>query len=112
MPDPMHLGDSLKALPESLIKGQHGPVTLLKISRPAKRNALDDDVIASIELVEAVIPEGAAFDLWKWIDLRMLVLAGGRERTETEYRALLSAAGFDLQEVVASFPAPTAALPV
>jgi len=31
-----------------------------------------------------------------------LVCVGGRERTEMEYRALLTAAGFDLQEVVAT----------
>ena len=57
---------------------------------------------ARLILVEHVIPEGAAFDLGKWIDLQMLVCLGGRERTETEYRALLTAAGFDLQEVVAT----------
>jgi O-methyltransferase domain len=50
-------------------------------------------------LVENVIPEGASFHFGKWTDLEMLVV-GGRERTETEYRALLTAAGFDLQEVV------------
>jgi len=50
-------------------------------------------------LVENVIPEGASFYFGKWTDLEMLVV-GGRERTETEYRALLTAAGFDLQEVV------------
>jgi hypothetical protein len=32
----------------------------------------------------------------------MLVSFGGRERTESEYRALLSASGFDLQEVVST----------
>ena len=53
-------------------------------------------------LVEHVIPEGAAFDLGKWIDLEMLVSLRGCERTQTEYRALLTAAGFDLQEVVAT----------
>jgi hypothetical protein len=35
-------------------------------------------------------PEGA-----KWLDLLMLVLAGGRERTEPEWRALLVAGGFE-----------------
>jgi hypothetical protein len=57
---------------------------------------------ARLILVELVIPEGAAFHFGKWTDLQMLVCIGGRERTETEYRALLSAAGFDLQEVVAT----------
>jgi hypothetical protein len=35
-------------------------------------------------------PEGA-----KWLDLLMLVLAGGRERTEPEWRTLLVAGGFE-----------------
>jgi len=57
---------------------------------------------ARLILVENVIPEGASFHFGKWTDLEMLVCLGGRERTETEYRALLTAAGFDLQEVVAT----------
>ena len=53
-------------------------------------------------VIESVIPEGPAFNLGKWTDLQMLVCVGGRERTESEFRALLSTAGFDLQEVVAT----------
>ena len=34
------------------------------------------------------------------MDLHMLVLLGGRERTGTEYRALLAGAGFTLTRVV------------
>ena len=30
----------------------------------------------------------------------MLVVAGGKERTETEYRALLGAAGFELTQLI------------
>ncbi len=57
---------------------------------------------ARLIVVELVIPEGAVFHYGKWTDLQMLVCVGGRERTETEYRALLSDAGFDLKEVVAT----------
>ena len=57
---------------------------------------------ARLIVVENVIPEGASFHFGKWIDLQMLVCLRGRERTEMEYRALLTAAGFDLQEVVAT----------
>jgi len=42
---------------------------------------------ARLILVEFVVPEGAEFDFSKWSDLQMLVLVGGRERTETEYRS-------------------------
>ena len=54
---------------------------------------------ARLIVVENVIPEGASFHFGKWIDLQMLVCLRGRERTEMEYRALLTSTGFDLQEV-------------
>jgi hypothetical protein len=38
-----------RVLPSSLIASQRGPVMLLRLSRPAKRNALDDATIAGIE---------------------------------------------------------------
>lgn len=60
---------------------------------------------ARLIVIESIIPESATFSLGKWTDLQMLVCLGGRERTETEYRALLSGAGFDVQEVVAT-PSP------
>jgi O-methyltransferase domain len=53
-------------------------------------------------VAECVIAEGAAFYFGKWTDLQMLVTVGGRERTEKEFRDLLSAAGFDLQKVIAT----------
>ena len=37
-------------------------------------------------------------------DLSMLVMTGGRERTEAEYRALFAAAGFDLAGVAPAGP--------
>jgi ubiquinone/menaquinone biosynthesis C-methylase UbiE len=40
----------------------------------------------------------------KWLDLNMLVLPGGRERTEAEYRDMYAKAGFRLERVV---PTPT-----
>ena len=57
---------------------------------------------ARLILVEHVIAEAVAFDLGKWIDLQMLITVGGCERSEMEYRTLLSGAAFDLQKVVAT----------
>ena len=57
---------------------------------------------ARLILVENVIPEGASFHFGKWTDLQMLVALRGCEGTEMEYRALFTAAGLDLQEVVAT----------
>lgn len=54
-------------------------------------------------VLEKLIPEGPGFSPSKLIDLLMLVMVDGRDRTEAEYRALLDGAGF---EVVASHAAP------
>jgi hypothetical protein len=55
---------------------------------------------ARLLVVERVIPAGSAPAAGKLIDVIMLVLTGGRERTEAEYRALLGAAGFALARLV------------
>jgi hypothetical protein len=54
---------------------------------------------------EHVMPEGSQPFAAQWLDLLMLVYAGGRERTEAEYRALLGAAGFAVNQIVPT-PAP------
>jgi enoyl-CoA hydratase/carnithine racemase len=46
-----------RVLPGSLIASQQGQVALLKLSRPAKRNALDAETIAGIESFFADPPE-------------------------------------------------------
>ena len=51
-------------------------------------------------LIESVIPAGNEPGLGKIIDLEMLVMPGGRERTEQEFRALFDRAGFRLARVV------------
>jgi O-methyltransferase/methyltransferase family protein len=54
---------------------------------------------ARVLIVDAVIEPGNEPDGEKWLDLLMLVLLGGRERTEDEWRALLAGAGFRLERV-------------
>jgi hypothetical protein len=51
-------------------------------------------------LVEMVLPPGDEPHPGKVLDIGMLVLAGGQERTEAEYRPLLQKAGFQLKRVV------------
>jgi enoyl-CoA hydratase/carnithine racemase len=46
-----------RVLPDSLIANQRGLVALLRLSRPAKRNALDDATIAGIESFFSDPPE-------------------------------------------------------
>lgn len=59
---------------------------------------------ATLLLVEAVIPDHRRECVGKWIDMEMLVSAGGRERTERDFRSLYQRSGFRLTRVV-----PTAA---
>jgi len=49
---------------------------------------------ARVVLLEGVIAPGNTPHLGKWIDLEMLLLPGGRERNEDEFRALFAGAGF------------------
>jgi hypothetical protein len=51
-------------------------------------------------LVEMVVPEGDQSDLSKLMDLEMMVMTGGRERTEAEFNSLLAASGFRLTRVI------------
>lgn len=55
-------------------------------------------------LIESVIGPGGNTRFSKFMDLAMLVMTGGRERTEAEYRSLLSRAGRKLTRIV---PTPT-----
>ncbi|MEE4350113.1 MAG: methyltransferase [Pacificimonas sp.] len=50
-------------------------------------------------IVESVLPEGPEFDMGKWMDLNMMVMATGRERTAAEFEALLEPSGFALQTI-------------
>jgi O-methyltransferase/methyltransferase family protein len=51
-------------------------------------------------IIEMVLPAGDTPHLGKILDIIMLTLPGGQERTEAEYRALLDKAGFRLKQVV------------
>jgi hypothetical protein len=61
---------------------------------------------ARLLVVEYVIPDvdaattGDGASLGKWLDLHMMVAAGGLERTEAEYRRLFADHGFRLTRVV------------
>lgn len=69
-------------------------VAILKnVKKVARRNA-------RLMLVESVIPETPEFDMGKWMDLNMMVMATGRERTADEFRELLAQSGFELEQIV------------
>ena len=50
--------------------------------------------------MDVVIPPGREPHFGKFTDLNMLVMTGGLERTEDEFRKLLEASGFRLVRVV------------
>ncbi len=64
------------------------------------RNALDGKPQGRLILLEAVIKPGNEPDLAKLIDLEMLLLPGGKERTADEFTALFASSGFELTRVV------------
>jgi len=61
------------------------------------RNAMNPD--GRVLVVENVIPNGNTPSFGKWLDLMMLVV-GGRERTEKQYRELFAQSGLRLNRIV------------
>jgi 2-polyprenyl-6-methoxyphenol hydroxylase-like FAD-dependent oxidoreductase len=68
----------------------------LAILRNVKRAMTPE---ARLLVIERLLPEGRTPSSARLIDIAMLVLTGGRERTENEYRRLLSTAGLKVRTV-------------
>jgi hypothetical protein len=64
------------------------------------RQALQGKPQGRVILLEAVLAPGNAPDFGKLIDLEMMLLPGGRERTAEEFAALFTRAGLTLTNVV------------
>lgn len=62
------------------------------------RRAMDTD--ARLLVIERIVPPGDEPHESKFMDLNMLLIAGGRERTEREYQALLERSGLQLDRVI------------
>jgi predicted O-methyltransferase YrrM len=58
----------------------------------------------TVLVIESIVPPGNEPSPSKLLDVNMLVMTGGRERTRAEYEALLRAAGFALARVVPCGP--------
>ncbi len=54
---------------------------------------------ARLFILDSVVGQGNEPSGAKWLDLLMLVLAGGRERTEPEWRRLIESAGFRVEQI-------------
>ena len=55
---------------------------------------------ARLLIVEHVVPDGNESHPGKFIDLEMMLITGGKERTAREYQSLLTKAGFDIQQLI------------
>jgi hypothetical protein len=55
---------------------------------------------ARVLVIETLVPETPGPHFGKSLDITMLAITGGRERTEAQYRALLAATGFRLARVL------------
>jgi len=55
---------------------------------------------AKLLLIEEMVPDAPGPAWSKVLDIHMLVLIGGKQRTRAEYEALLDAAGFSLQREI------------
>jgi hypothetical protein len=53
-------------------------------------------------LVESIVESHNGTSLAKFMDLAMLVMTGGRERTESEYRSLLGRAGLRITSIIST----------
>ena len=62
------------------------------------RSAMNDG--AKVLIIEMVVPRGDEPDPSKIMDILMLIMEGGKERTEEEYRILLAAANLKLTRVI------------
>lgn len=66
------------------------------------RNAIS--ATGKLLLIERVMPAridaSAGHQRWTMLDMHMLVMLGGRERTEEEFRSVLAAANFELKRIL------------
>jgi hypothetical protein len=60
---------------------------------------------ARLMVVESVVPETPEFDMGKWMDLNMMLMSTGKERSATEFRELLHRGGFAIERMVPT-PSP------
>ena len=104
--DEAALGERIEFVPGSFFEGvPEGDVHILS----AILHSWDDEIAAKILqgiraagrpgsrllILENVIPPGNEPGGGKWLDLLLLALSGGKERTEAQWRAVLEAGGFE-----------------
>jgi hypothetical protein len=64
------------------------------------RKALKDRKDGRLIIVDCIVGEASGPDMSKWLDLEMLLMPGGRERTRKEWDTLMAQAGFEITKAV------------
>ena len=64
------------------------------------RDAMSED--ARLLVIEGVLPEANTFSMSRMLDLEVLIMGGGMERTEEQYRQLFASAGLELESITAT----------
>ena len=64
------------------------------------RRALEGSSNGRLLVVDNVVPENSDPHPSKWLDLEMLLMPGGRERTRGEWEALFDNAGFEITRII------------
>ncbi len=64
------------------------------------RRALEGRENGRLLIVDSVVPETSDPHPSKWLDIEMLLMPGGRERTRPEWEALFAQAGFEIARIV------------
>ena len=100
-------GDFFKSVPE-------GDLFLLKLILHDWTDAQSEQILRTIRtairpggrvvIIEALLPDAACDDAGFLMDLNMMVMTGGRERSAADFEALLERTGFALESVT---PTPT-----
>ena len=62
------------------------------------RNSMTDESLLLI--IESIVPEGNEFSVAKLLDIEVMVMGGGKERTELEYRKLIRESGLVLKNIL------------
>ncbi|MCP4599908.1 MAG: methyltransferase [Proteobacteria bacterium] len=66
------------------------------------RKAMEDN--SKLLIIEMIIPPGNGPSIAKLLDIEMMVMGSGKERTESEYKELLQSAGLMIKRIVSVGP--------
>jgi hypothetical protein len=75
---------------------------LYTVTRVGVADLLQGQKNGKLLVVDSVVPEDSGPHFSKLLDLEMLLMPGGRKRTESEFRALFARGGFEITRIVPS----------